>query len=144
MTQTPLPSRDALKGHARRLRDTLSRAGTPVSHAVALEHLARQWGYRDWNTLSGAADRPAPQTWSLGQRVSGRYLGHDFTGTVKSVRAKGPDHVHLAITFDTPVDVVASPRFSSLRKQISCTIGASGQTVEKTSNGQPHVVLNLV
>lgn len=142
MTQTPLPSHDALKSHARRLRATLAQSGTPVSHAAALEHLAHQWGYRDWNTLSDTAKRSVPQSWALGQRVSGQYLGHHFTGTVKSVRAKGSDHVHLTVTFDTPVDVVTSSRFSSLRRQVSCTIGASGRTVEKTSDGKPHMVLN--
>jgi hypothetical protein len=142
MTQTILPSRDVLKGHARKLRDTLARAGTPLSQSAALEHLAHQWGYRDWNTLSDAASPSVRRAWTLGQRVSGRYLGHAFTGTVKAARRKGPDHVDLTIAFDTPVDVVASPRFSALRGQISCTIGATGRTVEKTSDGQPHVVLD--
>ena len=143
MTQTILPSRDVLKGHARKLRDTLARAGTPVSHSAALEHLAHQWGYRDWNTLSEAAAPPGRCAWTLGQRVSGRYLGHAFGGTVRSARRKGPDHVELTIAFDTPVDVVTSPRFSSLRRHVSCTLGPTGRTVEKTSDGQPHMVLDL-
>lgn len=142
MTQTILPSRDVLKGHARKLRDTLACAGTPLSHSAALEHLAHQWGYRDWNTLSDAASHSARRAWTLGQRISGRYLGHAFTGTVKAVRRKGPDHVELTIAFDAPVDVVTSPRFSALRGQVSCTIGATGCTVEKTSDGRPHVVLD--
>lgn len=73
MTQTTLPSRDVLKGHARNLRQTLSHAGTPISHSTALEHVAHQWGYRDWNTLSDAIAAPTPRVWSLGQRVSGHY-----------------------------------------------------------------------
>ena len=66
-----------------------------------------------------------------------------FGGTVRSARRKGPDHVELTIAFDTPVDVVASPRFSSLRRHVSCTLGPTGRTVEKTSDGQPHMVLDL-
>ncbi|MFN3211124.1 MAG: glyoxalase superfamily protein [Roseovarius sp.] len=143
MTQTLLPSRDVLKGHARNLRQTLGRAGTPVSHATALEHLAHQWGYRDWNTLSDSAARPPARSWALGQRVSGTYLGHAFAGTIRAAQRKGPDHVQLSIALDTPVDVIASPRFSVLRRQLSCTIGPAGRTVEKTSDGQPHVVLDL-
>ncbi|QFT93533.1 hypothetical protein FIU86_11835 [Roseovarius sp. THAF9] len=143
MTQTTLPSRDVLKGHARNLRQTLSHAGTPISHSTALEHVAHQWGYRDWNTLSDAIAAPTPRVWSLGQRVSGHYLGHAFTGTIRSARRHGPNHVELGIDFDTPVDVVASTRFSALRKRVSCTVGATGRTVEKTSDGQPHVALDL-
>ncbi|MGK7652379.1 glyoxalase superfamily protein [Roseovarius sp. B08] len=143
MTQTTLPPRDVLKGHARNLRQTLGRAGTPISHSTALEHVAHQWGFRDWNTLSDAVPVAAPRAWTLGQRVSGRYLGHDFTGTVRAARRRGPNHVELGIDFDTPVDVVASPRFSALRQRVTFTIGATGRTVEKTSDGQPHVVLDL-
>ena len=143
MTQTILPSRDMLKGHARNLRQTLRQSGTPVSHATALEHVAHQWGYRDWNTLSDADSRPAARNWTLGQHVSGTYLGHAFTGTIRVAQRKGPGHVQLSIALDTPVDVSASPRFSVLRRQLSCTIGPAGRTVEKTSDGQPHVVLDL-
>lgn len=143
MTQTTLPPRDVLKGHARTLRQTLGRAGTAISHSTALEHVAHQWGYRDWNTLSDAVSIPAHQTWTLGQRVSGRYLGHAFTGTIRAARRRGPNHVELGIDFDSPVDVVTSPRFSALRRRVTCTIGASGRTVEKTSDGNPHLVLDL-
>ncbi|MEO1138612.1 MAG: glyoxalase superfamily protein [Pseudomonadota bacterium] len=143
MTHISLPSRDALKMQARRLRDALAQCGTAISHSKALEHLAHQWGYRDWNTLSAALDdAPAPH-WFVGQSVSGAYLGHDFDGHVKSVRATGRDHTQLTLVFDHPIDVVASDRFSAFRRQVNCTVDCAGRTHEKTSDGRPHVVLNV-
>jgi hypothetical protein len=50
------PSSD-YKNHARRLRDALAADGISVTHAKALELVARQNGARDWNTLSGACPR---------------------------------------------------------------------------------------
>lgn len=143
MTQivTPLPSRSALKTQARRLRDSLSDQGTIITHARALEMVARQWGYRDWNTLSAAAPADTP-LWQIGQKVAGRYLGHPFSGRISAIQMKGTDHAHLVLDFDQPVDVVASPRFSALRRRVRCTVNALGRTVEKTSDGQPHVQLN--
>ncbi|MEN8685342.1 glyoxalase superfamily protein, partial [Marivita sp.] len=42
---------------------------------------------------------------------------------------------------DEPVDVVHFDSFSNFRKRVQCVVGPSGTTKEKTSNGQPHVVL---
>lgn len=142
MTPHTLPARDALKAQAKRLRSSLAQQGNPISHAAALETLATQWGFRDWNTLSAAADSAAP-IWQVGQAVAGRYLGHAFTGRLKSVREASGGHWHLTVVFDRPIDVVASDRFSALRRQVSATVNARGVTHQKTSDGQPHLVLNL-
>ncbi len=141
MTPHILPTRAALKAQAKRLRGSLADQGTPVSHATALETLARQWGFRDWNTLSAAAD-DAP-AWQVGQAVTGRYLGHAFSARLKSVRAVSGGHWQLTLVFDDPIDVVSSDKFSSLRRQINATVNARGVTHEKTSDGQPHLVLNI-
>ncbi len=142
MTHMILPPRDALKAQAKRLRAILADQGTAIPHAMALETVAKQWGYRDWNTLSAAAQTaPAPK-WQIGQRVTGRYLGHAFSGLVKSVNQKGAEHAQLTLVFDEPVDVVASDKFSSLRRQVTATVNGQGRTIEKTSNGQPHLILN--
>lgn len=144
MTALQLPSRDALKVQAKRLRTSLSEAGTPLSHSKALEAVARQWGFRDWNSMSAASQvseaTPAP-TWQVGQHVTGTYLGHAFTGRLKSVSQHGEMHTRITLVFDTPVDVVSSDKFSALRRQINATINAQGRTVEKTSDGQPHLIL---
>ena len=52
---TPLPDLAALKAQAKRLRTTLASEGNFISHSEALEFIARQYGYRDWNTLHAAA-----------------------------------------------------------------------------------------
>lgn len=141
MTMTTLPSRDTLKAQARRLRTTLAETGTKLPHASALETVAKQWGYRDWNTLSAAVETAPALPWQIGQTVRGAYLGHAFTGVLKSVSQRGQDHTRLTIRFDTPVDVVSSDKFSALRRQITATVNATGRTVEKTSDGQPHLVV---
>ena len=140
MTFNMIPTRDALKAQAKRLRASLVEKGTQISHSAALETVANQWGYRDWNTLAAAA-RAVP-AWQVGQTVSGRYLGHAFTGRLKAVRAGAGGHWHLTLVFDRPIDVVSSDRFSSLRRQVNATVTAEGVTHEKTSDGQPHLILN--
>ncbi len=141
MTILNLPTRDALKTQAKRLRSSLSDHGTHVTHADALETIARQWGYRDWNTLSAVA-REHP-VWQVGQTVSGRYLGHGFTARLKSVRMAANGHWALTLVFDQPIDVVTSNRFSALHRQVSATVNAQGVTHAKTSDGQPHLVLDM-
>lgn len=141
MTPQILPTRDALKAQAKRLRATLMDKGTPISHAAALEHLAHQWGYRDWNTLSAKA--PQSLGWHVGQSVSGRYLGHAFSARLKSVTEGAGGHWRLTLVFDQPIDVVTSDKFSALRKQVNVIVNADGATHEKTSDGQPHLVLDL-
>ncbi len=141
---TQLPTRTALKAQAKRLRATLTAAGTPCSHAQALEAIAHQWGARDWNTLSARAPVTQAQGFHTGQRVSGQYLGHPFVGTVKGVRALGSGQNGLTLRFDAPIDVVASPQFSAYRRQVNCVVNAKGRTAQKTSDGQPHVVIDGV
>jgi hypothetical protein len=141
MTALQLPSRDALKVQAKRLRTSLTQAGTPLSHSKALETVARQWGFRDWNSLSAASEAAPAPTWQIGQHVAGTYLGHAFTGQLKSVSQRGAHHTRITLVFDTPVAVVSSDKFSALRRQINATINAQGRTIEKTSDGQPHLIL---
>lgn len=141
MRTQPIPTRAELKAQARRLRETLAAQGRPMPHAATLETVAHQWGARDWNTLAALAPDAAPP-WQIGQRVTGRYLGQPFRGRVKSVAQTGASHARLTLVFDQPVDVVASDRFSSLRRQVTATVNATGRTVEKTSDGQPHLVIH--
>jgi hypothetical protein len=55
-----LPSIEALKNHARRLRAKLRSDENEISHSRSLEMLAHQFGYRDWNTLHAAAGNGPP------------------------------------------------------------------------------------
>lgn len=52
---------DDAKAAARALRRRLAEAGTSISHALALESVARQLGFKDWNTASArlSAARPS-------------------------------------------------------------------------------------
>lgn len=137
-----IPSPDGLKAQAKRLRDTMATCGTALSHAAALEVVAKQHGFRDWNTAQAAAKRqhPTPR-WQIGQSVHGRYLGHAFTGRIKAARENAGGFWQLTLVFDDPVDVVASKWFSNFRRQVTVMLNAQGVTLERTSDGTPHMVL---
>ena len=74
-------------------------------------------------------------------RVTGRYLGHPFTGSVKAARQAASGFWSLTLRFDAAIDVVASAHFSAFRRQVSATVNAQGVSPQKTSDGQPHMVL---
>lgn len=137
---TQIPSRDVLKAQAKRLRADMVDKGTQMTHASALETVAHQWGMRDWNTLAAKADVEAVQ-WHPGQRVSGRYLGHPFEGMIKAARLASSGFWSLTVRFDEAVDVVESQHFSALRRQVNATINPQGESPQKTSDGQPHMVI---
>jgi hypothetical protein len=139
-----LPSLDVLKDQAKRLRDTLGRQGTVVNHSKALELIAGQYGFRDWNTLMGAiGNLPPVRSYSIGEQVIGHYLGQMFTGTIIAVQTLTNANGRYRVTFDfdEPVDVITFESWSAFRKRVTCTLDEEGRTVEKTSNGQPHMVL---
>ena len=137
---------EQLKAEARRLRDSLTGDGTPVSHSRSLELVARQKGYRDWNTAHAAlGNRPPAAPVALGESVSGTYLGQRFTGTVIGINGRpNGGRWRVTLQLDAPVDVVKFDSFSSFRHRLTATINAEGRTVEKTSNGQPHLVVDLI
>lgn len=134
------PSPEALKAQAKRLRQTLAESGTEVSHSRSLELLAQSMGLRDWNTLHAKLGN-TPPGWQLGQAVRGTYLGHAITGRIHALSLLSDGWYSLELALDTPVDVVASAHFSSFRRRIRATIGPDGETVEKTSDGRPHLRL---
>ena len=137
-----IPSRDVLKSHAKRLRGDLAARGQIMSHAESLETIAHQWGARDWNTVAAKA-KNAQTGWAPGQAVSGRYLGHPFTAEIKAARMASSGFWALTLRFDKPIDVVTSALFSSFRQQVNATVNPGGVSPQKTSNGQPHMVLDL-
>lgn len=138
---TQIPSTDVLKAQARRLRADLAVNGKILSHGAVLEMLAHQWGARDWNTLSARASLP-DHGWAPGDRVSGVYLGQRFTGAVKAARMSSSGMWSLTLRFDAPVDVVTSARFSNMRQQVNAVVDRDGICPRKTSDGQPHLVLD--
>ena len=141
-TLTELPDRETVKTLAKRLRQSLVAEGNFITHGEALELIARQYGFRDWNTLSARLGNQTRPKLRIGGRVRGEYLGQTFTGEIRSMSRLGEDgHLRLSIHFDEPVDVVEFDSFSALRQRVSSTVGPDGCSPQKTSQGVPHMKL---
>ncbi|MDP9731669.1 UNVERIFIED_ORG: hypothetical protein QE448_001725 [Rhizobium sp. SORGH_AS285] len=129
----PLPALEGLKEQAKRLRAALEDEGQSITHSKALELIAAQYGFRDWNTLHAAAgNRPAFNPHLLGSRVEGFYLGQPFVASVLGVQALGgdPERYRLTLHLDDPVDVVTFESFSAFRQRVHCNVDTSGRTLE--------------
>lgn len=143
--QEKLPSIKELKQQARRLRAEISDRSDPISHSQSLELVAHQRGYKDWNTLHARlSNRPSLEAIGLGEVVDGYYMGQRFRGELVGIRTlkKGQSY-YISIQADEPVDVVKFDSFSNFRRRLSCTVDLSGTSPAKTSDGQPHMVLEL-
>ncbi len=136
----PLATIPTMKSRARRLR-----AGQDMKHAEALETVAHRAGCRDWNTAAALAPRQRTmQGLAEGDRVAGTYLGHFFEARILELTSSFAGGVHrVKLRFDTPVDVIASDYYSSYRQQIRMEINDDGTSDAKTSDGTPHLVLEL-
>lgn len=144
MTQlSNLPSTDALKQQAKRLRQQLKNSGVAVGHSKSLELVAQQYGARDWNTLQALAGNRLHLR--VGDHVRGRYLGQSFTGEVRGLSVMG-DGAQRQITlhFDQPVDVVRFESFSALRQRVTGMIGWDGCSARKTSDGVPQLIIDAL
>ena len=138
-----LPSTEALKQQAKRLRKQLQMSGTTISHSRSLELLAQQYGARDWNTLQALAGNRL--NLRIGDRVQGRYLGQSFWGQVRGLSLRGDGKTRrITLHFDEPVDVVRFASFSSLRQRVSGEIGWDGCSRQKTSDGVPQLVVSSI
>lgn len=134
---------NTLKSQARNLRTSLARTGHDISHAQSLELIAGQQGYRDWNTLHAATANAAPQPYAVGQSVTGRYLGTPFRGAIHAVQGMAANsRFRLTIRFDAPLNVSKFDSMELLRRQINAVVAADGTTATRTSDGQPHLVLD--
>ncbi|MCR9129525.1 MAG: glyoxalase superfamily protein [Alphaproteobacteria bacterium] len=140
-----LPELSTLKDQARRLRAALEAEGDFITHSHALELIARQRGYRDWNTLHAAAGNRPRDPFTVGARVRGRYLGQAFAGELLAVRRLSDGKAYaVTVDFDEPVDVVRFEGFSNLRKRVNATVRLNGESVERTSDGRAHLELHTV
>jgi hypothetical protein len=138
-----IPSLDALKLQAKELRKSLTWEGRDVNHAQALELVAKSHGFRDWNTLHAAiGNAPRPPV-VVGQVVEGRYLGQEFVAEVLGVRVLSEGRYRVTFDFAEAVDVVTFDSFSNFRKRVSNTVDSMGRSFNRTSNGQPHIVLSM-
>jgi len=138
----PLPPVGKLKQQAKRLR---TQGDGNVSHSQSLELLAHQMGFKDWNTLhalAGNSSSGPPIT--LGDRVSGRYIGQAFEGTVLGITAlRDNGRYRVTLDFDHAVDVVKFDGFSCLRKRVTSVIDAGGSSPRRTTKDGPVLQLDL-
>ncbi|WP_417807580.1 glyoxalase superfamily protein [Thioclava sp.] len=132
----------AAKAQAHRLADAMKRAGQPISLSRAYEIHAQASGHADWNTMAAGLRAPVGQGFALGDVVRGRYMGQPITGRVHALKRKGAEHVEIEIALDSPVDVVQSAAFSSLRRRVRATLGPDGRSVGRRSDGVAHLDLS--
>ena len=67
-----------------------------------------------------------------------------FEGEVIGVQTLTPrDRFRVTLHFDEPVDVVTFDSFSNMRQRVTCVIDSSGRSTEKTSDGRPHMQLEV-
>lgn len=138
-----LPTVAQAKSQAKRLREDLAAEGAAISHGQALERIARRYGFRDWNALHAALRDRRPEGWLVGDRVAGRYLSQPFVATVLAADLLRPGWFRLILDLDEAVDVVTFESFSNWRKQVRVVVGPGGHSKERTSDGKPHVELDI-
>lgn len=135
---------EELKIQAKALRRSLANEGHVITHSKSLETLANQLGYRDWNTLHAIAGNHIPVPYVLGDAVRGTYLGQAFEGEIIGLqKLSNANRYGLTIKFDVPVDVVKFEGMSNFRSRVNVTLNDNGQSHDKTSDGQPHMVLQM-
>ncbi len=128
------------KRMARDLRTRAAQNGREISHSEALEQVAHKQGYRDWNTFQAMIGN---RRFVRGESVRGRYLSQPFRATIIGARALGRGWFHLDLELEDAVDVVSFDSFSNLRKRVSGTVGPAGVSRERTSDGRPHLELDM-
>lgn len=139
-----MPTIEDLKSQAKRLRASLA-GSNPLSHSQALEAVARQHGFKDWNTIHAACGNAVPgPPWQVGQSVTGAYLGKPVRGTIKSVREMAEGRMfRVTLDLDRSVNVSAFDSFEVTRRRLSATLGRDGETVEKITGGTPQLKLDV-
>ena len=140
---THLPSVAEAKDQARRLRAKMAADGASIGHAKSLELVAHKYGFRDWNTMFAAIGNEPLKGWSIGDKVSGTYLSQPFTAQVIAISILKPGWFRLELHLDKAVDVVTSDGFSNFRTRIRGVVGPKGHSVERTSDGQAHLQVDL-
>ncbi|WP_417309338.1 glyoxalase superfamily protein [Devosia sp.] len=140
------PSTTTLKSEARALRAARAATASPITHGAALEEVARNHGYRDWNTASAALPDRAASPLQVAQRVKGTYLGRPFAGLVLGVHMLADmSHFEVTVKLDRPVDVSRSELLGPiLRHRLRATVDLRGISAAQTSDGQPHMRISRV
>lgn len=126
------------------MRNHLAEKNIDISHGAALEILAKQHGFKDWNILSATTKRPSGKVpWpELEDNIKGTYLGHAFTGKILKVQTTNmANNRRYTILFDKPIDVVTSKHFSNYRQRINCFLDQSLKSVDH--KGRPDNIVQI-
>ncbi|MEL6861303.1 MAG: glyoxalase superfamily protein [Pseudomonadota bacterium] len=127
------------KARARQLK---AESAAPMSLSAALEQVAQEMGFRDWNTASARLSNAPDSQWQVGERVSGTYLKRAFTGRIRGVREMNAGSGYeVTVHFDDPVDVVDWESFSAFRQRVKAFVSPEGISWTKTSDGVPHLII---
>ncbi|MCH2078226.1 MAG: glyoxalase superfamily protein [Rhodobacteraceae bacterium] len=135
-----LPKLAEAKELAKTLRTQRESEGQKLGHAQALE---QDHGFRDLNAMHAAITAAGQVGWQVGDHATGKYLGQPFAATVKSSEARGSGWFNVVLDLDEAVDAVRFESFSNLRKQIRVELGPKEFSREQTSDGSPHVQIDL-
>jgi hypothetical protein len=146
-SQISLPSITGLKRRAKLKRKRSAMEGITLSHSASLEATAHDYGFKDWNTLSGTVGKrmngcPVYE----GEHVHGTYKGQKFSGEIHKIGLRKfafKDWYYLTIKLDEPLDVVTFDSFSSFRRRLMCSVDETGMSAEVLSNGEPILKLEL-
>lgn len=128
------------KAHAKSLRSALAADGTVLGYVQALELVARQNDARDWNTLPARLANADPRPFNFQQRVQGQYLVQSFKGEISTLSSSG-SHYSVTVRFDQPVTLGS---FSNMRRVVRGMVDFTGNSVRKTPNGAPHLILSAI
>lgn len=131
-SQTP----DAVQAHkanAKRLRSALAEDGIAITHAKALELVAKQNGVRDWNTLAAqpatAPEQNATTPFAVGDQVAGTFNGRDARGRIIGLEETiKPDLWRVTVAFNPPVNAATSQLFTAERRRVQMVVGADGRS----------------
>lgn len=135
-------TRAQAKQRAAEIRAAEAAGGRTISQSAALERVAAELGYRDWNTAAARLTNLPPVPFAVGDRVEGRYLKQPFAGRVLAMRElSGGAAFQVTLELDEPVDVVSFDSFSNFRSRVNATISADGVSSSKTGDGVPHLTV---
>jgi hypothetical protein len=135
-------NRKQAKQRARQLRAERLSRGDIITHAEALERVAHELGYRDWNTASARLSNLPDIPFQIGDEVVGTYLKKAFQGKILAVRSMNDGGAFtVTVHFDEPVDVVEWESFSAFRQRVTATVSPEGVSWDKTSDGRPHLTV---
>ena len=125
-----------------RARQIKAESEGALSLAAALESVAKEMGFRDWNTASARLSNAPDTSWQVGERVRGHYLKRPFKGRIHGVRElQAGSGYEVTIQFDDPVDVVDWESFSAHRQRVTAMVSPEGISWAKTSDGVPHLIV---